>query len=95
MDPSALGHLIEGTVGIDPVSGRHCLMVEDHGHKTYALDPLDLLAAYEGKEVRLTLISFEHLNELAQMAEERGIGQVAGVTPEDFPEVSFDIRRRN
>lgn len=93
LDPSVLGHILEGRVEQDPLSGRYQVMTVGPDGKAVVADPQDLMAAYVGKDVRLTLVSFENLDLLAKMAEEAGSGRVSGVMPEDLPGVSFSIQR--
>lgn len=92
-EPSVLGHILEGRVERDPLTGRYQVMTVGANGKAQVYDLQDLMAPYEGKEVRLTLASFENLEELARLAERAGGGQVSGVMPEDLPGVSFNIRR--
>jgi hypothetical protein len=61
--------------------------------KAVVVDLQDLVTPYLGKEVRLTLASFENLEQLARLAEQAGNGLVSGVMPEDLPGVSFNIQR--
>lgn len=61
--------------------------------KAVVVDLQDLVVPYLGKEVRLTLASFENLEQLARLAERAGNGLVSGVMPEDLPGVSFNIQR--
>jgi hypothetical protein len=61
--------------------------------KAHVVDLLSLVEPYMGKNVRLTLASFEDLSRLARMAEDAGGGLVTGVMPEDLPGVSFNIRK--
>ncbi len=58
-------------------------------------DVQELLAAFEGQEVRFTLASFESLARLARMVEDAGGGQVHGIMPEDLPAVPFNVTRRS
>jgi hypothetical protein len=77
----------------DPLTGRYQVMAVGRNGKAVVTDLQDLVAPYLGKEVRLTLVSFENLEQLALLAEQAGGGQVSGVMPEDLPGVSFDIQR--
>jgi hypothetical protein len=92
-DPSPLGHIVEGVVERDPVTGRFQIMTVENG-RAKTTDVAELLASYEGQEVRLTLASFENLTKLAQMVEGAGGGLVQGVMADDLPGVSFNISRR-
>jgi len=91
---TALGHILEGTVERDPLTNRLQIMTVENG-KAKTVDVLALLETYEGKEVRVTLASFDNLAKLAQMVEDAGGGLVHGVMPEDLPNVSFGINRRS
>ncbi len=93
IDPSVLGHIVEGRVEQDPLTGRYQVMSIGRDGKARVADLQDLVAPYLGKEVRLTLASFENLEQLARLAEQAGGGQVSGVMPEDLPGVSFSIQR--
>jgi len=93
VNPSALGHILEGVVERDPITGRFQIMTVENG-RAKTQDVTELLESYVGKEVRLTLASFESLATIAQMVEAAGGGQVGGVMPEDLPGVSFQISRR-
>ncbi len=90
---NSLGHILEGVVERDPVTGTLQIMTVEEG-RAKVTDILELIAGYEGKEVRLTLASFENLATIAQMVEAAGGGQVSGVMPEDLPGVPLNIARR-
>lgn len=96
-EPSALGHIIEGVVERDPLTGRLQIMDVGPDGKAKVTDIETLVGRYAGKEVRLTLASFEGLAELAELVEGQGAGagRVFGVLPEELPGVSFAISRRN
>jgi hypothetical protein len=79
-----LGHLIEGVVEQDPMTDRYVIRTEDAQGRPVAFDVQEALAKYKGKEVRLTLATFENLAKLAAMVEEQGTGQVYGIYPEDL-----------
>jgi hypothetical protein len=68
-DLSALGHIIEGVVEHNSFNERYQIVSVDSSGKAVVTDLQDLLAAYVGKEVRLTLASFENLAELAAILE--------------------------
>lgn len=90
---SPLGHIVEGVVERDPITDRLQIMTVENGQaKVVVID--DLVATYEGREVRFTLASFENLTKLAQMVEDAGGGLVQGVMADDLPSVSFNISRR-
>lgn len=93
LDPQALGHILEGVVERDPLTDRYRIMSRGQNGAEYQ-DVQDLLALFEGKEVRFTLASFEGLARLAQMVEDAGGGQVHGIMPEDLPTVPFNVIRR-
>lgn len=92
-NPSVFGHIVEGRVEQDPLTGRYQVMTVGHNGKAVVTDLQDLMAPYLGKEVRLTLASFENLEELARLAERAGGGLVSGLMPDDLPGVSFNIQR--
>jgi hypothetical protein len=92
-EPSVLGHIIEGRVEQDPLTGRYQVMTVGADGKANVVDFQELAAPYMGKDVRLTLASFENLDKLARMAEHAGGGMVSGVMPDDLPGVSFNIQR--
>jgi len=92
-DPSVLGHILEGRVEQDPLTGHYQVMTVGQDGKAVVVDPQDLLVGYVGKDVRLTLISFANLDLLTRMAEDVGGGRVSAVMPEDLPGVSFSIQR--
>jgi hypothetical protein len=92
-EPSVLGHILEGRIERDPLTGSYQLMTIDSNGRAQVVSLQDLVAPYEGKDVRLTLASFENLDRLARMAEQVGGGLVSGVMPEDLPGVSFNIQR--
>lgn len=93
LDPSALGHILEGVVERDPMTERYRI-VSRGPNGVECQDVQELLALFEGKEVRFTLASFEGLSRLAQMVEDAGGGQVYGVMPEDLPAATFNVTRR-
>lgn len=66
-----LGHLLEGVVEFDPVLRRFHITVNEGG-RAKIHDLQELLAKYEGQEVRLTLASFDELSQLAELAEKAG-----------------------
>lgn len=92
-NPITLGHLIEGTVEQDPLTDRYVIHTVDPKGRPVTVDVQTLLAAYIGKEVRLTLASFENLAKLAKLVEGQGGGQVFGIKPDELP-VPFDIVRK-
>ena len=92
-DAIKLGHLIEGVVEQDPLSDRYVIHTVDGKGRPITVDIQNLLAEFAGKEVRLTLASFENLAQLARLVENQGGGQVFGVQPEDL-KVPFNIVRK-
>lgn len=58
------GNLIDGVVKKDAATGRY-VIVDDDG----AVDPHLLLESLEGKRVRLTLISFEAMENMGKLYE--------------------------
>jgi len=83
-DPSTLGHLIEGIVEQDPMTDRYVIRTENVEGRTVVMDIQEILAKYNGKEVRFTLASFENLQKIAEMVEQQGNGQVLGIYPDDI-----------
>jgi hypothetical protein len=82
-DPLNFGHLIEGVVEQDPITDRYVIRTEDAQGHPVSFDVQEALAKFKGKEVRLTLASFENLERLAKMVEEQG-GEVEAVYPDDI-----------
>lgn len=92
--PIKLGHLIEGVVEQDPLTDRYVIHTVDAKGKPVTVDVQNLLAEFVGKEVRLTLASFENLAQLARLVEQQGGGQVFGLHPEQLPQVPFNVVRK-
>jgi hypothetical protein len=82
--PFDLGHLIEGIVEQDPMTDRYVIRTEDAQGRPVTFDVQAALAKVKGKEVRLTLATFENLQKLAEMVEKQGNGQVHGIYPDDI-----------
>ena len=61
------GHLVEGTVEKDPMTGKLVIRVDNGDGIGYTFDPQEALAAYVGQEVRLTLATFDTLDRLAAL----------------------------
>lgn len=96
MSDHALGHIIEGTVERDPLTGRVQIMTVGDDNQAKIVDISDLIAPYEGVEVRLTLVTFSSLAQIEKLVESSGGSNVYGVTPDQLPSVPFNIiRRRN
>jgi len=69
--PLNLGHLIEGVVECDPMTGVCHIRMEPEGGKVKLFDVQAALRTLEGKEVRLTLVTFDDLDILAKMVENK------------------------
>jgi hypothetical protein len=72
------GHLVEGVVEQDPVTGRYVIRTEKDGRPD-TFDPQEAMAGLKGQSVRFTLVSFESLQRIAALVEGAGNGQVAGI----------------
>ncbi len=59
------GYLVEGRVSVDPATGA--VTIVDLDSKGAPFDPLGALRAYDGKEVRFTLATFETLEALTKI----------------------------
>jgi hypothetical protein len=81
-----LGYFVEGVVEQDPLDDHYLIRTSDPGGNTVNFDVRDALAKMVGKEVRLTLNSFENLAELARLLEESG--QETGTPVEGIPRTS-------
>lgn len=92
-DPLNFGHLIEGTVEQDPMTDEFQIRTVDAQGNPATVRINELFAQFVGQDVRLTVASFEALNQLAKLVEERGGGQVMGITPDQLP-IPFNIRRK-
>ena len=57
------GNIVDGIVQVDPITGE-CMLVDDDGEKFY---PQKALATMTGKRVRVTMVSFEALENLEKM----------------------------
>lgn len=79
-----LGHLIEGVVEQDPMTDQFYIRTTDAQGQPVRFDVQTALARLVGKEVRLTLASFETLSRLASMVEEQGGGQVVGISAQEI-----------
>lgn len=60
-----LGHLLTGVVQWHPNSGRFVIVVQDGDVESGLFDVQKALEAYEGKEVRLTLVTTEAIEKMA------------------------------
>jgi len=92
--PSVLGHILEGVVELNPMTEHYQISSMELDGKVKTIDLHELLAQFQGKEVRLTLASFEALAEIAKMVETQGGGGVYGIQPEQLPTVPFNISRK-
>lgn len=63
-----LGHVKEGTVEIDPMTGRMVLRCPVPGGFDY-FDVQAALEAYRNEEVRVVIVPFATINKVAQMVE--------------------------
>lgn len=84
-DPKALGHIIEGVVERNPVTGLCQIMTVNQGGRAEVIDLQELFLAYEGHEVRLALTSMEQLAEISKMVEDGAQG---------LPAVPFNVTRK-
>lgn len=66
------------------MTDRYVIRTEDVEGRLVVIDIQEILAKYNGKEVRFTLASFENLQKLAEMVEQQGNGQVLGIYPDDI-----------
>ena len=76
--------IIEGIVERDPMDDRRRIRVVLEDNTQVLVDPQELLATLEGKEVRLTLASLENLQKLQEMLEGSGELPVQGITAEEI-----------
>lgn len=90
-NPFNMGHLIEGVVEQDPLTDKLYIRTMTHDGKSGRFDVDEALAAYKGKEVRFTLVSFENLARLAELVEKGG-AQVQGIKPDGLP--GFNVERK-
>lgn len=74
-NPFNMGHLIEGVVEQDPLTDQFTIRTPEG---TF-FDTQKALGDLKGQAVRLTLVSFDTLQKLAEMVEMSGGGQVIGV----------------
>lgn len=83
---AVLGYFVEGVVEQDPMDDRYLIRTVDSQGRPVQFDVLDALSRMVGKEVRLTLNSFENLAELERLVRESG-QDVLGIRAEDIPGV--------
>jgi hypothetical protein len=67
MDLRSLGHIVEGIVERDAITGHACIRTEDSEGNAVTVDVQTLLQSYQGQEVRLTLASFDNLTTLENL----------------------------
>jgi hypothetical protein len=70
-----LGHIREGVIELDPMTGRMTLRSETADGFVY-FDVQEALAKYAGQEVRVVIVPFSTINRLADLVE-------SGATPLD------------
>jgi hypothetical protein len=64
-----LGHVKEGVVEIDPMTGRMTIRSENRrGGFTY-FDVQEALTKYEGREVRVVIVPQDTINQIATLVE--------------------------
>ena len=63
------GHLVEGVVEQDPMSDRYVIRTQLEDGSVRVFDPQEALGRYVGREVRLTLVTFDAINEIAEFLE--------------------------
>ncbi len=69
------GHLVEGLVEFDPVTGRYVIRTTDGDGNSLVFDPTEALSAMKGEEVRFVLVplpTIVMLEELQQRLEAAG-----------------------
>lgn len=82
-----LGHILDGVIERNPMTDRLQLHTVDSKGRPHTIDLENLLAKYEGQEVKLTLASMANLQKIQEAL---GDGEsVLGVMPEDIPGASF------
>jgi len=69
MSEQDYGYLVEGTVEENPATGALTIRTEKDGC-AFNFNPLDALRAYQGQEVRLTLVSHATMAHLQKLLEE-------------------------
>lgn len=84
-----LGVLLEGVIERNPLTGEYHLMTVGNDGRAQIHRMQDLLAKYEGSEVRLTLASFTDLERLAELA---GQPEANGLS---LPKVPFVSKKKS
>lgn len=64
-----LGHVKEGVVEIDPMSGRMTIRSEKSDGSFEYFDVQEALTKYEGEEVRVVIVPQRTINEVADLVE--------------------------
>jgi hypothetical protein len=64
-----LGHVKEGTVEIDPMTGRMVIRSETPNGMEY-FDLQEAMTKYRGQEVRVMVVPFTTINRIAQLVED-------------------------
>lgn len=94
LNPKDLGYIIEGIIEQDPMDDRYRIRTVMDG-KQVLIDPQDLLAKYNGEEVKLTLASLENIRRLQEVLEENhGGGQITALMPEEVPGAEVKTSRK-
>jgi hypothetical protein len=73
-----LGHVKEGTIEIDPMTGRMVVRSETPSGFDY-FDVQEALTKYEGQEVRVVIVPFSTINRVADLVEN------GSITPSELP----------
>jgi len=73
-----LGHVKEGVVEIEPMSGRMVIRSETASGFDY-FDVQEALTKYEGQEVRVVIVPFSTINRVAELVEN------GSLTPAELP----------
>jgi hypothetical protein len=73
-----LGHVKEGVVEIDPMSGRMVIRSETSDGFEY-FDVQDALTKYDGQEVRVVIVPFSTINRVADLVES------GSISPSEIP----------
>jgi hypothetical protein len=68
-----LGHVKEGVVELDPVTGRMVIRSEARSGGFEYFDVQDALTAYQGEEVRVIIVPQRTINTVADMVEEGSV----------------------
>jgi hypothetical protein len=82
-----LGHVAEGVIEVDPMTGRMVVRSETPEGFTY-LDVQEALTRYEGQEVRVVIVPFTTINRVAELVES------GSVQPDQIPSAGNRSLRR-